>query len=306
MVILHELASIITDDDILWLVHGRIGEKLLCRPKYLNVRHKPMRLYSPIFRCEPIQTRFPRYDSSGIYAGLYLIEDSNVIEHRVFTDPMPLNCETSQKAHELLKALHNCGLMPNSTGVIGSLLWGKAIDGFSDINLAIQGNQAYLRYLENCCSLPEVHFRSEAQWRSFYHRYCVSGISEDRFVELSRNNFQQGMIRDIPFSIFHIRQELPEYDSMCGNSCTVSLVGEFLSEDASPGYFPIRGQFHTGGQTLTAVIWSRLWAPILPRHAILRITGSVNDKQLIVNSNSAIQVLEVLTDEEISSPCDLD
>lgn len=299
---LHEFAPIITDDDILWLVHGIVDGKLLCRPKYLDFWNLPVRLHSPVFCCEQIQTRFLPYDRSGVYAGLYLIGMEDVTEQRIFTDHIPLNCETARKACSFLESMRSRGLPSDDTGVIGSLLWGRAIDGFSDINLAIRGDQTYQHYMEICLRLPDIHFRNEEAWRDFYHRYSVTGVSEDRFVKLSNSNFQQGMISNIPFSLFHIRQKLPEYDTMHENSRYAELVGEFISKDASQGYFPILGHFHTNGQTLTAVIWSRFWMPILPRHAILRIRGYINGSQFIVSGNNDIEVLEVLCNEDISSP----
>lgn len=290
---LHEFAPIIADN-ILWLIHGKVGKKLLCRPKYLDVSGCAERLHSPIFHCSPLRTRFMKYDPSGIYEGLYLLDESDVQDYRLFTDTFLVNTETAVKAKMAVEELKNQGIDSQRLGVIGSVLWGKAIDGFSDINLAIQGDQEYVGYLNCCSKLFGFRFRGEDDWSNFYRQYGVKDISLESFIEMSKSNFQQGFFENIPFSLFHIRDVLPCYDKMSMCSTEADLTGEFCAIDSSPGYFPILGNFYTEGIKFKTVIWSRLWSPILPKHVRMRIIGKINGEQLIVSRNCDIKVLEVL------------
>lgn len=128
-------------------------------------------------------------------------------------------------------------------GITGSLATGKAIDGYSDIDLVLREKDYRALIESNVFSNSEIQFRDKKQWIDFYNHYGVCTIlTAEEFATAAEDKKQQFLFRGIPVSIFieETGNFLQITNSMARNEIHTSeiLKGKVICENLIelPGY----------------------------------------------------------------------
>lgn len=222
-----EFSTVMTDDDIIWIVHGETTDSLVCRPKYIpseqgsvQIQGKSyIRLHSPVFKHtqELLSSRndgtahqfLRRYAPvcETIYPQLRCVPPSR-IRRILKSENCCLELPIGKSAAQLVALLRESGIFAD---YIGSLVLGSAVEGVSDINLWISEEQIE-RVVQIAPHIPGVSQRSLAQCRLFFEEYRVNTRNPlCTFYEYFNNMFQQFLYCGYKVSVFYGHSDLPHF-----------------------------------------------------------------------------------------------
>ena len=294
---LHEFSTIITLDNIIWIVHGRLGDGVICRPKYVplsdgNVsifNRNYFRLSSPIFKRHstlliPLKKEMQEtFDSligkysffcESMYPHLYIIPFDKIKK----IVPNINNCENlsiGQAAHQLIEAFHSKQI---PAVVSGSISLGSAIEDYSDINLIIP--EKYIHsVLLNASHFPGVSTRSFADLRDFTRKYKVeTEMPLYCYYENYNCMFQQFTFQGYSVSIFY-SQDSMNYLNAPNNTAFlchthVSVVGSV--KRINKYFLPFVFDFIAfDGRCFSVEVWDRAFFGWVNQGDIIRVEGNL-------------------------------
>lgn len=195
-----------------------------CRPKYVptEIYRKPFMGHFWLLRgreytrlgtredVDHIQSLLPNvFDSQGLLVGSSVKEVISTSEGKAICKANT-HSTVSSAASELIQILVDRGVPNEKIGVTGSVLLDGAIDGFSDIDLVIKGSDAIIQSMSVLREAfthgqSGLYYRDLEAARQFYHKYQVtSQLTDYEFALHFTRKFAQGIIYDVPFTIFTV------------------------------------------------------------------------------------------------------
>lgn len=290
-----ELDTVITNDNVIWLVHGKIGNDLVVRPKYIpddsatiKINHFCYkRLFSPIFDFdvrEPVLLRYRKYDKTGLYCNLFLLDSNEIVKviKPTFNISFPdsLLDKVANSFVENIKQVCDCS--EESVGICGSLALGSEIDGYSDINIRIKGEKNIQKFIEKGMTIPNVHYRDKTELFTFYYKYDVRKPDINQFIQLSLTSRTQGFVEGIPFSIFPVHENLPVFEMIKRRYASIKVQGQFVRSERLYEGFPMRGNLVTCDKVFKVIVWDRFFCKSIKESCKVEIEGLISDDLIVV------------------------
>ena len=290
---IHEFSPVLTDDGMVWIVHGILDGSFVCRPKYVPDAHGRIRigettyerLHSPVFsETGLVLPAWHKYNAMGLYRSLFVIKEKDIKKAYRYDTPIGNRTQTAQVASRLIHdiVLTAC-VSPAEIGFIGSLILHSETDGYSDIDLAFSNENALTKALSIMEKLPGIHLRNTYEWRMFYRKMNVQGVDEKSFVKTRKGTKLQGFYCNIPFSIFLIREHLLEFTRYSGVGSAVEKTGILHGRNGGIYNYPINGTLVAADGEYNVMIWDRRYVGLGIFDRPITLKGMCNGRDIVLS-----------------------
>ncbi len=252
---LREYDQVRTREGTVWVVHGVVGERFVCRPKYVpdalcgRIRIGPVvyaRLHSPLFvrlprRYDRLLRPYEQYRlASNVPTNFHLVGAGDILEVKSATmTPPDGGTLVARSALDLCNRIMRCCAIPQyALGVTGSVALGIDMAGVSDIDVVIYGNYFYRRFRRHIHSLERfgLRLRDERDWERFFTTHAVqSSHTRGTIMQRTLARYDQGLYRGIPHTIFVARPELRRFRETQERLDRMSFAGRVI--DAEEAYY---------------------------------------------------------------------
>ncbi len=225
----HPFDAVLTSEGIWCFVEPLFwgGPPYSCRPKYVPtpIYNRPFmghfwqygdQTYSRLgdaAAVQQIQEQFTHhFDSQGYLLGeavqqvIPAVSGKEICQHNQHS-------KTAAATAYLIDILVTGGVPAENIGVTGSVLLDGAVDGFSDLDLVLYGADTIRQAMAVLQSAfangyKDLYYRNLQEACHFYHKYSViSQLTDEEFAQHFVRKYSQGIIRDVPFTIFTVPDE---------------------------------------------------------------------------------------------------
>lgn len=233
--------------------------------------------------------KYPSIDTTDtVVQGLFLLNESQIIEHYSTKSWNRTNDTiTSLAAHNFIKDIINESHIPQDMiGITGSLLLSSEVDGYSDIDIVIYGENNYFKFesLVSNRKLTNLYYRTRKEWEEFYDKYSISSnTKKEDFCSLMETNLYQGFYNKIPFSIFVGRLHLREY-SIISAANFIDIEGIVIDNTHSHN-FPCEYCINNNNRYYKLQSWCRLDRDRFRFGDRLNIHGIECNNEIVVTPN---------------------
>ncbi|MBN9343925.1 MAG: hypothetical protein BGO76_00295 [Caedibacter sp. 38-128] len=200
---------------------------------------------------------------------------------------------------DLVRHLIDGGVDSDMIGVTGSILLKGEISGFSDFDLVLYGartiekSEKILRKLALKPNSP-LYYRRKEEAIKFYHKYNVlSDLTPEEFSETFPQKVSQGIMSEIPFSIFQVpskdevavlkEPESSAFDPLSKDRFEATVEDDFYSKYTYKCLYKIK-KTHDGGKIYTLYCHDRACTEQAKNGDLVLIEASrINDDSYVIH-----------------------